>query len=101
MVRLSDLSSMTDGDRKAALNQLASRAANPTQEDLTEASRELDGQILRLECRYNMSSDEMKRQVGQGLMRETVEFCKWLMLLNIRNSIGDTKSASPSDAGSC
>jgi hypothetical protein len=92
---------MADNDRKTVLDQLASRAANPTQEDLAEALRDLDGQILRFECRYNMSSDEIKRQIGRGLMSETVEFCKWLMLLNIRKSIGGAKMALPSDAGSC
>jgi hypothetical protein len=47
----------------------------------------LDKQIEILESKFGISSEEMKKRLFHGQMRETMEICNWLMLLHTRGDL--------------
>jgi hypothetical protein len=46
----------------------------------------LDKEIEKFEKKFSISSEEMKKRLFRGKMRETSEICNWLMLLHTRGN---------------
>jgi len=83
-IKLSELSSMTQAEKRNRTNDLIQAAMNPSQNQLEEQRNELDSHIRSLESRYKITSSEMKRQLIAGQINESTELCHWLMLLSLR-----------------
>ncbi len=83
-ISLSELASMPENEAQKCLGELLQTSVNPSQEQLVEQKTQLDAEIQRYESQYGMTSSEMKHRLSVGELRETAEFCSWLMLLKIR-----------------
>lgn len=92
-IKLSELSSMSSGEKQRRINELFDTALNPTYEQLQEQKKELNFKICFFEEQYKMSSGTMKQKLSSGQLNETVDICKWLMLLKIRGHF-ETKCQS-------
>jgi hypothetical protein len=77
-LKLSDVGKMTDEELLAAIEEMR-RNPSPVSD--------IDDRILEFEKAYEMSSDEMQRQLNNNEIRETADICNWLMLLHTRNRI--------------
>jgi hypothetical protein len=75
-IRLADFGVMTESEQLSTLDRLL----NGPQEEVSA----VDAGIRRYELRYEMSSDEMRRKVAAGEIRETAEVADWLFLLRAR-----------------
>jgi hypothetical protein len=53
---------------------------------------DLNRQIAVFEKRYEQSSASMRERFKQGAIHETAEICEWLMLLELRDSLGRSSS---------
>lgn len=83
-IKLSEFSKMSESEKDARVGELFQAALNPTQEQLAQQKQGIDDRIRVFESRYKMSSSEMKRLLTCGELKETADFCSWLMLLKIR-----------------
>lgn len=83
-IKLSELATMPEDEKNRRLGELVQAVVNPTALELAAQRNDITEKIQQLEFRYKMSSDEMKRQLREGKIRETADFCHWLMLLRIR-----------------
>lgn len=76
-VKSSELAIMTAEERKETLGGLIDAAKNDS-----KATRiVLESRIRELERRYGMSSEEMQARLAQGLIEDTAETSRWLILL--------------------
>lgn len=95
-IKLSDFSKMPEKEKDRRIGELFQAALNPTEEQLDQQKNEIDDRIRSFESRYKMSSSEMKQSLASGQLKETADFCSWLMLLKIRGRFeGRNGSARP------
>ena len=80
-VKLSDLQYMTQESRTRVLSSLIETATS----NGAVSSNLLSARIKRFELQYEMSSDEMKEELGKGSLKETAEISQWLFLIGLRN----------------
>jgi hypothetical protein len=76
---------MSASEKQSRMDELFQSALNPSQRKIDEWLNDLNGQISEYECRYQLSSSEMKKMVELGWMPETNDICSWLKLLGKRN----------------
>jgi hypothetical protein len=97
-IALSEFKTMSDSEKNQRVSDLFQAAVNPTSEQLAEQKNKLTDQIQVLESRYKMSSGEMKRKLATGEIKETADFCRWLMLLKIRGRFENKRESSRIDS---
>ena len=83
-IRLSDLAAMPEPERTRAIERLVEAASSLSVEDTLA---DLDRQIAAYETQYSVDSTTLRREIEQGTRQETWDFCKWLMLLNLRDRV--------------
>jgi hypothetical protein len=93
-IKLAEFSSMTETEKDRRVNELFQAALSPTEDQLNEQLAEVDGSIRAFEVRYRMSSGEMKHLLCNGEIKESADFCSWLMLLKIRGNFDTTRGSS-------
>ena len=81
-IRLADLASMTEREADSVCEELARSVGAPRNGELLV----LNAQIGTLEMRYEMSSDEMRSRLENGLLSETADIARWLYLLDARDN---------------
>lgn len=83
-IKLSELSRMGTEERDQALTALTDAALR----DGAESRAILQARVHQFEVRYEMTSDDMLRAVGDGRMSETADIAEWLFLLGTLNPNG-------------
>lgn len=83
MLKMSDLASMKEHERDAALGRLADHARAKPNGGLTA----IELRIREYEARYEMTSERMRKLVASDPSKETAELGKWLMLLSVRDRV--------------
>jgi hypothetical protein len=79
-VKLSSLAGLSDEELRgvvARLHQAADRRPNGELERVC-------ARIRAYEQKYDVTSETMRHEVGDGLRRETSDVCQWLLLLDLR-----------------
>lgn len=94
-IKLNELASMSEGEKNRRIGEMFQAATNPTQEQLNQQKTDINNQIQAFESRYKMASSEMKQLLVSGKIKETAEFCSWLMLLKIRGRFENRGSSQP------
>lgn len=84
-IKLSGFSRLPKVERDKQVSEFFQAAFNPTQSELEQQQQELNTRIQYFEDLHQMSSEEMKRKLAAGEIRETADICSWLMFLNIRS----------------
>ena len=74
-------------DAVEAARQLRDALRQPLNGQLVD----LESRLRDFEIRYEMPSEEMRRQYRAGKLRETHDICRWLMLLDVRDHATTTK----------
>lgn len=77
------LTQMTPENRDAALNSFMEARHSPVNGEVAF----LDERILKMEQRYEMTSESMRAAFQRGELTETAEICAWLMLLEARDGL--------------
>ncbi len=76
-IRSTDLGYMNEAERIFALTALVQAAL----QNNGESKAITNAQIRQFELRYEMISDEMRRKLAEGQIKETAEIVEWLFLL--------------------
>lgn len=79
-VRLSELRDMSEKERAERLSQLVQATREPADGGLEE----LNARISEYEDRYEISSEDLMKEIYQGTRAETAEIADWLLLLYVR-----------------
>lgn len=85
-------SRLTSAEQEASVKALLDARQVP----LNGEVRELDARIAEYQQRFGMSSDEMRGKLASGDLVETVDICRWLMLLKLRDRVASRQA--PADA---
>lgn len=87
-IKLAQFAQASPDEKLESVRNLASSALNPDEDYLDQQRQEIDLQIKKFECRYEMSSVVMKQKLSSGKIKETAEVCSWLLLLKVKDSLG-------------
>jgi midasin (ATPase involved in ribosome maturation) len=87
-LRLSELRGLSPEQRERRLAAFASGRKQLLNGEMDDLNR----QIAVFEKRYEQSSASMRERFKQGAIHETAEICEWLMLLELRDSLGRSSS---------
>lgn len=76
-------------------SRLSSAEQNATVKALLDARQmplngevpKIEAHIAELERQFGMSSDEMRSRLDSGSLDETIDICRWLMLLTTRDRV--------------
>ena len=82
-IAFSELSSLPAEQRARRVAALARASEEPPNGEL----REVENRIAALEAAHLLTSDDLRRELAQGRRRETLEICRWLMLLDLRDHL--------------
>ncbi len=88
VIRLSEFRRLNEAEKNAALRELAICSQGGTNGDLTL----VDARIRALEVRYELTSDQMRSRVAEGLLHESSEIASWLIALEIQGRLRATKA---------
>ncbi|MBE9178720.1 hypothetical protein IQ268_09120 [Oculatella sp. LEGE 06141] len=97
-IKLSQLAATSPEQKASEIDSLINAALNPDKQHLEQQCNEVDARIKEFECRYEMSSDAMKQQLSQGLIKETAEICSWLLLLKVKNNLKMRPDETPTQS---
>ena len=87
-IRLSEFRRMNEAEKNAALRELAIGSHSGANGELTL----IDARIRAFELRYELTSDQMRSRVAEGLLHETSEIASWLIALEIQGRLRATKA---------
>jgi hypothetical protein len=91
-IRLSEFRHLSEAEKVAALRDLAvSSQGGPT-----GGLALLEARIRAFEARYELTSEQMRSRVAEGVLPETAEIASWLIALEIQGRLGATKARSGS-----
>ena len=86
-IRLSDLATMTEGERTALIGQVAKEAGESPNGHATAAL----ARIRAFEKRYEIQSDRLLDALAAGSVRETAEIAEWLFWMHLLNRTVEPK----------
>jgi len=81
--RLTNWSKKTPAEREAILRELVRAVDQPPNGELAQLEEEIRG----FEARLGMDSGTMKTRLEAGEIEETLDVCKWLMAIRLRDEI--------------
>jgi hypothetical protein len=81
--RLTNWSKKTPAERDEILREMVQAVDQPPNGELAE----LDEEIRGFETRLGMDSGTMKARLEAGEIEETLDVCKWLMAIRLRDEI--------------
>jgi len=84
-IPLSEFHGASDARRDELLSELVRDARTPPNGE----AKEIDAEIRVFEQRYEMTSAQMVERLTGGQQRETFDICNWLMLLEVRDRLGE------------
>lgn len=84
-VSFAELREATGHERERLLSELIEAAYQPPNGEVES----LDRRIREYELRYEVSSKRMREELSNGTRKETAEICDWLMLLHLREQVGE------------
>src|SRR5438132_10033559 len=88
--RLTDWSKKTPAEREQILRELVQAVNQPPNGELAE----LDAEVRAFETRLGMDSETMRARLDAGEIEETLDLCKWLMALRLRDEIAALSARS-------
>jgi hypothetical protein len=91
-IRLSEFRQLNEAEKAAALRELAVASHGEPNGELTV----LEARIRACEVRYELTSDQMRMRVAEGVLPETAEIASWLIALEIQERLRSTKARSGS-----
>jgi len=86
-VAMSEFRHMSEEQRAEAVSNLVHGAS----ESANGQAEQLDTQIEAYEHKYNLTSEDLLEMLASGELQETADICSWLMLLHIREPVGDSQ----------
>ena len=86
----SDLRNRSDAERSRMISEFL-HSEPASQED---ALASIDRALAYLENKYGMKSEVMRQLIEAGTLRETDDYCHWLMLVSIRNRVAHAPERS-------
>lgn len=87
-VKASELNRLPSSEQEAVLRDLVEVVRSKPNGEL----KDLDSRIVAYEVKHGMSSEQLRRELSQGRMKESWEICQWLMLLDQRDLLGARKA---------
>ncbi len=79
-MKLSDLSKMSEAERKTALDDLVEQSRQPADPEMIQ---DYKNRIAAYEEKFEITSEQMKKKLSLGEIQETWEICKWLLDLQM------------------
>lgn len=90
---------MSEVEAQSRVSEMIQASVNPSQGQIEEQKQRLNTEIETYELQYGMVSPEMKCRIASREIKETADFCKWLLLLKIRGRFdGRHRSSLPHDS---
>ncbi len=83
-IRLSEFRHLSEAEKVAALRELAIASQGVPTDELAV----LEGRIRAFEARYELTSEQMRSRVAEGVLPETAEIASWLIALEIQGRLG-------------
>ena len=87
-IRLSDFRQLNEAEKTAALRELAIASHGGANGELAL----LEARIRAFEARYELTSEQMRSRVAEGVLPETAEIASWLIALEIQERLRAPKA---------
>lgn len=80
---LAQLKTMSNERREQQLGELVATTRQPPNGEIKSVQKKLHA----YEMQHGINSDELRRKVASGEVKETADVCSWLMLLDLQDRL--------------